>query len=114
MEVIVGDMIELVDLAIKGDPPVCFAYESLCWSTQIDTWEKSWDVVKKANRTNFGLCLDTFNIVGRVWGDPASSSGMTPNADAELQASIERMVREVKLEKVSIFKLSTLNVCNRL
>ncbi|KAJ0382739.1 hypothetical protein COL922a_011925 [Colletotrichum nupharicola] len=78
MDVIVGDLVELADLGLKEDPPIRFAYESLCWSTHIDTWEKSWEVACKVARPNFGLCLDTFNIAGRVWGDPASPTGQTP------------------------------------
>ncbi|GKT46241.1 3-dehydroshikimate dehydratase [Colletotrichum spaethianum] len=100
MDAIVGDLVELADRGSKEDPPIRFAYESLCWSTWIDTWEKSWEVVRKVNRPNFGLCLDTFNIAGRVWGDPASPSGKTPNADTDLKESLERLVRDVDLAKV--------------
>ncbi|GKU22547.1 unnamed protein product [Fusarium langsethiae] len=66
MDVIVGDLVELADMGLKQDPPIRFAYEALCWSTHVDTWEKSWEVAQKVNRPNFGLCLDTFNIAGRV------------------------------------------------
>lgn len=100
MDVIVDDMLQLADMGIKEDPPIRFAYESLCWSTHIDTWEKSWEVVQRVNRPNFGLCLDTFNIAGRVWADPASITGKTPNADDDLRESLDRLVREVDLEKV--------------
>lgn len=100
MDVITGDLLELADLGSKQNPPIRFAYEALCWSTHIDTWEKSYEVVKMVNRPNFGLCLDTFNIAGRVWGDPASPTGKTPNADAELAASLKRLVDEVDLDKV--------------
>ncbi|KAI8243848.1 3-dehydroshikimate dehydratase [Colletotrichum sp. SAR 10_99] len=100
MGIIVGDLVELADLGLKEDPPIRFAYESLCWSTHIDTWEKSWEVACKVDRPNFGLCLDTFNIAGRVWGDPASPTGKIPNADADLKESMERLVRDVDLAKV--------------
>ncbi|KAF5568754.1 3-dehydroshikimate dehydratase [Fusarium napiforme] len=100
MEVIVGDLVELADLGIKQDPPIRFAYEALCWSTHVDTWEKSWEVAQKVDRPNFGLCLDTFNIAGRVWGDPASPTGKTPNADQDLKDSLDRLVKEVTLDKV--------------
>ncbi|KAJ4253911.1 hypothetical protein NW762_010309 [Fusarium torreyae] len=100
MNVIVDDLVELADLGIKENPPIRFAYEALCWSTHVDTWEKSWEVVKEVNRANFGLCLDTFNIAGRVWGDPATSTGKTPNAEQDLKESLERLAREVTLDKV--------------
>ncbi|KAM6509408.1 hypothetical protein FSOLCH5_012409 [Fusarium solani] len=98
--VIVGDMLELADMGLKENPPIRFAYESLCWSTHIDTWENSWEVVKQVDRPNFGLCLDTFNIAGRVWADPASPTGKTPNADVDLKESLDRLLRDVDLDKV--------------
>lgn len=97
---IADDLRQLADLGLKEEPPVKFAYESLCWSTHVDTWEKAWKICKMVDRPNFGLCLDTFNIAGRVWADPTSPDGKTPNADADLRASIEAMVREVDLAKV--------------
>ncbi|EKJ73173.1 hypothetical protein FPSE_06597 [Fusarium pseudograminearum CS3096] len=100
MDVIVSDLVELADMGLEQDPPIRFAYEALCWSTHVDTWEKSWEVAQKVNRPNFGLCLDTFNIAGRVWGDPASPTGMTPNADQDMKESLERLVRDVTLDKV--------------
>jgi 4-hydroxyphenylpyruvate dioxygenase len=100
MDVIVGDLRELADLGLQEHPQVRFAYENLCWSTHIDTWEKAWEVVKQVDRPNFGLCLDTFNIAGRVWADPTSLDGKTPNADKELKRSILQMVQQVDLNKV--------------
>ncbi|CAI4217749.1 unnamed protein product [Parascedosporium putredinis] len=99
MDVIVGDLRQLADLGLKEDPPVRFAYEALCWSTLVSTWEKSYEVAVKVDRPNFGLCLDTFNIAGRVWADPASPTGKTPNADQDLKESLERLL-EIDLSKV--------------
>ena len=100
INIIASDLRELADLGLKEEPQIRFAYEALCWSTHIDTWEKSLEVANLVGRPNFGLCLDTFNIAGRVWGDPASPTGKTPNADADLKASLERLVRDCPLEKV--------------
>jgi 4-hydroxyphenylpyruvate dioxygenase len=44
--------------------------------------------------------LDTFNIAGRIWADPASLDGMNPNADAVLKASMNRLVERVDVRKV--------------
>ena len=99
-DVIASDLRELADMGAKEEPVINFAYENLCWSTHVDTWEKLWDVVKRVDRPNFGACLDTFNIAGRVWADPTSPTGKTPNADADLKASLERMVAEVDMAKV--------------
>jgi 4-hydroxyphenylpyruvate dioxygenase len=100
MDVIVDDLRELADLGLLQHPQVRFAYENLCWSTHIDTWEKAWEVVKQVDRPNFGLCLDTFNIAGRIWADPTAPDGKTPNADEDLKQSIHQMIREVDLNKV--------------
>ncbi|OAL00304.1 xylose isomerase-like protein [Phaeosphaeriaceae sp. SRC1lsM3a] len=100
LEVIVGDLRKLADLGLQENPQVRFAYENLCWSTHVDTWEKAWEVVRQVDRPNFGLCLDTFNIAGRVWADPTALNGKTSNADEDLKQSISRLVKDVDLNKV--------------
>lgn len=100
LDVIVCDMLKVAELGQREEPPIRFGYESLCWSTHIDTWEKSWEIVQRVDRPDFGLCLDTFNTAGRVWADPTSPTGITPNADAELTASIDRMVNQLDVGKI--------------
>lgn len=105
LSLLVRDLTEVADLGLAENPPIRFAFESLCWGTQVDTWEESWDVVKKVDRPNFGLCLDTFNIAGRIWADPASPTGKTPNADSVLKASLERMRATVDINRVFFIQL---------
>ncbi|GAB1197695.1 hypothetical protein APSETT444_006998 [Aspergillus pseudonomiae] len=100
LDLIVSDMVEVADLGLKEEPVVRFAYENLAWGTFISTWESLWEVVRRVDRPNFGCCLDTFNIAGRVWADPASISGTTPDADAALAASLKSLVRTVDVNKV--------------
>ncbi|CEJ53741.1 hypothetical protein PMG11_00085 [Penicillium brasilianum] len=100
LDIIAADLRQVADMGAAESPIVRFAYENLCWSTYIDTWEKLWQVVKRVDRPNFGMCLDTFNIAGRVWADPADATGKTQNADADLKQSLERMVAEIDLTKV--------------
>lgn len=101
VDVIVRDMVEVADLGLRQDPPVRFAYENLAWGTFVDTWEGVWEVVRRVDRWNFGVCLDTFNIAGRVWADPASEDGTVgPTAEDDLKASIASMVRDVDVKKV--------------
>lgn len=97
---IVKDMIEVADMGARETPVIKFAYENLAWGTFIDTWDGAWEIMAKVDRPNFGICLDTFNIAGRVWADPSSPSGKTPNADADLQASIAAMIRTVDVKKI--------------
>ena len=101
MDAIVKDMVEVADLGLKEEPPIKFAYENLAWGTFIDTWDGVWEVVTRVDRWNFGVCLDTFNIAGRVWADPEKEDGTVgPQAGKELESSVKRMVREVDVKKV--------------
>jgi 4-hydroxyphenylpyruvate dioxygenase len=100
LSLIVADMVQVADLGAAQDPPIRFAYESLAWATHVDTWERCWEVVAKVDRANFGVCLDTFNIAGRVYADPAAASGMTVNAERDMAASIARLVATVDVKKV--------------
>ncbi|KAJ5623736.1 hypothetical protein N7510_000045 [Penicillium lagena] len=98
-----ADLAEAADLAC----PVRVAYEALAWGTHINTWEDSWDLVRRANRPNLGICLDTFNIAARLWADPTSATGRQPaSADKELQESMDRLVREVDPDRVMIVQLA--------
>ncbi|MGZ4566337.1 MAG: bifunctional sugar phosphate isomerase/epimerase/4-hydroxyphenylpyruvate dioxygenase family protein [Blastococcus sp.] len=46
------------------------AYEALAWGRHVSTWERSWDVVRRADSPALGLCLDSFHVLSRG-GDPA-------------------------------------------
>ncbi|MCJ1324332.1 hypothetical protein MMC10_000994 [Thelotrema lepadinum] len=100
LDVIVTDMIEIANLGLQETPVINFSYEGLAWGTHIDTWEQTWEVVQRVDRPNFGLCLDTFNIIGRLYADPASPSGLMPNGEVEIQASIARLSQTVDIKKV--------------
>lgn len=90
--VLVADLREIADLGAAQKPyPFRFAYESLAWSTHVLTWEQSWEIVQAVDRDNFGLCLDTFNILGRIYADPASETQVTSDADAAVEASIQHV-----------------------
>ncbi|KAJ5098779.1 hypothetical protein N7532_005780 [Penicillium argentinense] len=98
--VIVRDLQRLADLGAGAG--FRFVYEALCWGDHVDTWEASWEIVRDVNRHNFGLCLDSFNIAGRVYADPACPTGRTPNAAADLAASLDRL-RKSKIDPAKIF-----------
>lgn len=58
-------------------------------------------MVKAVDRRNFGLCLDTYNIAGREFGDPSREDGMvSEDAGERFSESMKKMVREVDVEKV--------------
>jgi 4-hydroxyphenylpyruvate dioxygenase len=99
-DVIVSDMLEVAELGLRETPVVKFVYENLCWGTFIDTWEGAWDIVTRVDRPNFGICLDTFNIAGRVWADPSAPDGKNVNADEDLRLSLERLRKTIDVSKV--------------
>nr|POF03912.1 3-dehydroshikimate dehydratase [Quercus suber] len=98
LDVIVSDLQKVADLGAPHG--IRFAYESLCWGTYSDTWEQAWEVVKRVDRANFGICLDTFNMAGRVYADPTSPTGKVEHADAIMADSIARMVAEIDVKKI--------------
>jgi 4-hydroxyphenylpyruvate dioxygenase len=100
---IVSDLRKIADLGLQQTPVVRFVYESLCWGTYVDKWEMCWDIVQRVDRPNFGVCLDTFNILGRIYADPASESSLTQNAEEEVRESIQRLVNRIGPHKEKIF-----------
>ncbi|KAB8070454.1 xylose isomerase-like protein [Aspergillus leporis] len=97
---IVADLQEISDLGLQQSPPFRFVYEALAWGNHVNKWEESWEICKQVNRPNFGICLDTFNIAGRIYADPTCPTGKTPNAEADLQASLARLRSSIDLSKV--------------
>ncbi|KAI0400104.1 xylose isomerase-like protein [Xylaria palmicola] len=96
----VADLQKVADMGLRQNPPIRFVYEALCFGTRYNTWEQSWDMVRAVDRPNFGLCLDTFNIAGRVYADPASPSGRTSNCDEAVRDCITRLSASVDVRKV--------------
>ncbi len=47
------------------------AYEALAWGTHVNTYERSWEIVRRADHPALGLCLDSFHILSRG-SDPAA------------------------------------------
>lgn len=106
MDVIVQDMREIADIGLQARPVVRYAFEALCWGTRVDTWEASWDVVKSVNRSNFGICLDSFNIAGRIYADPAARSGCTQDCDEAVLGSITRIISDVDVSKLFLLQVA--------
>lgn len=98
VDLIVQDLREVADLGAHED--IRFAYESLAWGTYADTWEQAWEIVRRVDRPNFGICLDTFNMAGRVFADPQARSRRTPNAEQDMYASLKRLIATVDVEKI--------------
>ncbi|OTA05124.1 hypothetical protein A9Z42_0057420 [Trichoderma parareesei] len=106
MDVIVQDMVEIAEVGLGASPVIRFAYEALCWGTRVDTWERSWEIVQRVDRPNFGLCLDTFNIAGRIYADPSISSGRTEDCDEATQASLRGMAASIDPGKLFLVQMA--------
>jgi 4-hydroxyphenylpyruvate dioxygenase len=94
------DLAAVADLGAAANPPIRFSYEALCFGTQVRSWQQEWDLVKRANRPNLGLCLDTFNLAGWDYADPAMPGGVRPDGPERLRTSLSQLAREVPLDKI--------------
>ena len=110
-DVLAGDLRELGDmLAEKG---MRVAYENWCWATHAPSWKDVWEIVKKVDRENVGLCLDTFQSAGGEWGDPRTKSGLNQQAgfDAEQvgrkwKESLAELAKSIPAEKIFFLQIS--------
>ncbi|MDD1794992.1 TIM barrel protein [Enterovibrio makurazakiensis] len=57
------DFHELGERAAKRNMRV--AYEALAWGKYVYDYRDSWEIVRRANHKNVGVCLDTFHIFSR-------------------------------------------------
>ena len=48
------------------------SYEALAWGRFVNTYERSWDIVRTAGHAALGLCVDSFHILSRG-SDPAGT-----------------------------------------
>ena len=47
------------------------SYEALAWGRHVNTYERSWEIVRRADHPALGLCVDSFHILSRG-SDPAA------------------------------------------
>ena len=41
------------------------SYEALAWGRHVNTYERSWEIVRRADHPALGLCVDSFHILSR-------------------------------------------------
>ena len=104
----VSDLRELADTLAKHHFRV--AYENWCWSTHAPDWADVWDIVKKVDRPNIGLCLDTFQTGGGEWGDPTTASGKLDKSPEKLEndfkQSLDTLAKTVPKDKIYFLQIS--------
>ncbi|KAK7928843.1 hypothetical protein PG985_005841 [Apiospora marii] len=104
-----ADLAKLADVCAENG--FRLAYENRCWATQARTWRAVWDIVKKADRPNLGLCLDTFQTAGGEFGDPTTETGLIEGLSrAELQSrwrkSLQELAAIVPPERIFLLRIS--------
>jgi sugar phosphate isomerase/epimerase len=105
------DLAQLADMmAPRG---LRIAYENWCWATHGRTWKDVWNILKRANRPNIGLCLDTFQTAGGEWGDPTTTSGRVETngisetqLSAKYQLSLRELSQTVPQDKIYFLQIS--------
>lgn len=60
-ELLVRDLQKLAMLAVPLNIRV--AYEALSWGRYVNEFPQSWEIVQEADRTNLGVCLDSYHIL---------------------------------------------------
>ncbi|KID95524.1 4-hydroxyphenylpyruvate dioxygenase, partial [Metarhizium majus ARSEF 297] len=83
------------------------AYENLCFAAHVRDWHQAWDRIELAREPDGLLFLpDTFNICGRTYMDPEAAGGRTPNAEADLRASLARLVDTVPMCRMPLLQVA--------
>ena len=71
-----------------------------------------WDIVKRVDRPNIGLCLDTFQTAGGEWADPTTKSGLLESRgsreemEERFHESLESLATTIPSEKIYILQIS--------
>lgn len=114
-EIIVEEFRALADIGTEqsshspGSGTISFAYEALAWGTHHASLDDSVRTVKLVDRANFGLCLDTYHVIARVWADPHASStgsGIQPGGNAALRRTLQSFMEQCPVEKIFYVQLS--------
>ncbi|GAA1604807.1 bifunctional sugar phosphate isomerase/epimerase/4-hydroxyphenylpyruvate dioxygenase family protein [Actinoplanes couchii] len=72
---IASQLSQLADRA--ADNGMRIAYEALAWGRHVSTWDRSWEIVRRADHPALGLCLDSFHVLSREVS-PDGIAGITP------------------------------------
>jgi len=48
-----------------GNRGIRIAYEALAWGRYVNTYDRSWRIVRRASHPALGLCLDSFHVLSR-------------------------------------------------
>jgi sugar phosphate isomerase/epimerase len=75
-EVLVKDLRKLAMLALPMGIRV--AYEALSWGRHVNLLPQAWDIVQEADRSNLGLCIDSYHAIANR-REPAAVEDIQPD-----------------------------------
>jgi sugar phosphate isomerase/epimerase len=108
--VVIPELQQLADITAEIAPDLKIAYEAVAWGSYVDTWQDSVRIVELVDRDNFGVCLDSFHIVARLWGDITTESGKRKltgqNVDDVLRRSLDEFVVSCPMDKIFYVQFS--------
>jgi sugar phosphate isomerase/epimerase len=104
-----NDLAQLADMLAAKRFRIC--YENWCWSTHSPDWKDVWKIVKKVDRSNVGLCLDTFQSGGGEFADPTTKSGLREHMGRDVleerwRKSLGELASTIPPEKIFLLQIS--------
>ncbi|KAF2729165.1 xylose isomerase-like protein [Polyplosphaeria fusca] len=102
--IIVSELRTLADVAAGRGLDI--AYEAVAFAAHNPLWQDSLRITKEVNRKNFRICLDSYHIHARLWGDACTASGRIPDGDSAVSRSMTEFLDTCPKDLVSYMQLS--------
>ncbi|KAM0752621.1 xylose isomerase-like protein [Meredithblackwellia eburnea MCA 4105] len=123
MDVISKDLAYFADLAAEysakdGGPLIKIGYEHLGWGSHINTFDKTWEAIAKANRPNLGFVFDSFNFLAVEFANPYNPKGhgrIIEDPKEAHQYVLDRLTKLVKLipgDKIYVCQVADANLAD--
>lgn len=96
---IISELQAMADLAAQHD--ITIAYEAVAFAQHNGLWQDSLRITKKVNRPNFKICMDSYHIHARFWGDACATDGRLPDGDAAVEQSMQGFLSNCPKELIS-------------
>jgi len=108
-DIMARDLQALAVEAASQNPPIRIAYEMWAWGTYVNSWEHVWEICKRVDMPNFGMCLDTFQISATHYASavalPSSLNNTVPPPQTTLASSLEALTSVLSEHTSKIFYL---------
>ena len=111
-KVIERDLATMARLGRLETPPIRFAYEAVAWGPHVSRWQDAWDLVQKIDQPNLGLCVDTFQLLAKVWVDMTRPDGKRDNANEVLRMDLQELKDLVRVEKLFLLQAADASKAN--